>query len=143
MKGTNLAARVATCAQIKVDFVLPVGTHGDGIDGAVLGANCAARAVFQDAIFDKRSAFARGTKALYMSFIFVAKIAESSKDGIRRGFSKTAEAASTNLPSEPLKLGQILSAAFSEAEAVENVQHAARANPAEGALTAGLVLSEL
>src|SRR5690349_4716630 len=59
--GTYLSARIATRTEVLVDDMLSVRGHGNGIDGATLGAKCAPGARVEDFIFDQRGTFAGGT----------------------------------------------------------------------------------
>src|SRR5579859_1535548 len=70
----RLPARITPGAQVQVDHVPAVGRHGNRFHRATLGADRAAGAVVQNAVLDKRGAFARGTAPFQVSFVLFAKI---------------------------------------------------------------------
>ena len=97
---TSIASYGHTCRQesqrvhlSRVNHVARVGRHGDGVHGAVLGAEGAAGAVVAHAILDERLALAGRTAALQVRFIFVAEIAQRGQHRVGRGLAKAAQAA--------------------------------------------------
>ena len=109
------SARVAPGALLQVNDMPAIGCHRDGFDRAPLGANRAAGAVIEDAIFDEGGAFAGGTATFQVRFVFLAKVSEGRQDGIGRGFAKATEAAGTYLAGQLLQMSKVLALTFADA----------------------------
>ncbi len=141
--GAGGAAGIASGAFIEIDFVELIGSHFDGVRGALLGAPGAPDAVILDDVFDEGFALTGGAASLEMFFILVSEISQGGEDGVGRGLSQSTDAAFFDLCGEFFEFFEISGAALSLAESFEDPEEDFGADSAEGALAAGFGLSEL
>jgi len=78
-----------------------------------------------------------------VGLVLVPEVAQGGEHRVGRGLAQPAEAGGLDHPGEMLQLLQIVAFALAGAEPLQDVQHAAGADAAGGALAAGLVLREL
>ena len=106
--GAYFAAGVATRAKVEVNFMPRVGSHRDGMNGAMLRAKSATCAGRGDLVLDKSGALSGRTMALQVSLIFAAEIAQGREDRIGRRFSQAAQTArSQRYDSRDLRMSKI------------------------------------
>src|ERR1039458_5602610 len=135
----HLPARVAARALVQVYYVPRVGSHRDGINGAMLGADGAAGAVLLHAVLDEGCALAGRAPALQMRLILVAEIPQRGQHRIRRGLAEAAQTALSDLGGQLLEFLKMPAAGFAGAEEIEQFEHPLRADATEGAFAAGQI----
>lgn len=140
---TDHPARVTSGAKVLVDLMSLIRRHRNRVNRTVLGADRATGALFSHLVLDQSPAAPGRASALQVPLIFFAEIAQGREDRIGRGFAQTAEAPLADLLGEPFEFWQVLLLALARAEPIQNVQHAAGTNSAEGAFAARLILGEL
>jgi hypothetical protein len=101
--GAGCAAGVAAGAEGGVDFVLFVGSHGNGVYGTALRTAGAADATVVDGVVDQGLAAFGGAAPLKVCGIFLAEMFECGENRIGCGFAKSAETATLDLVGEMLK----------------------------------------
>ena len=140
--GTHLPARVTARAQVHVHAVPAIRSHGDRVDRTMLCAERAADAGPVDLVADQRGAFAGRAFSLQVRFVFVAEVLERGQHGIGCRLAQPADAARHDTARQLFELFQIPFAAVARADAIQDLQHPLRADAAERALAARLVLRE-
>src|ERR1035438_5485090 len=139
----DLTAHVTAGAEVLIHFVLLVRTIRDRSHGAGLRAQGTTDAVVRHAIADQgRAAAGRTTLLVQVGFVLLAKIAERGGNRVGRGLTQTAEAPTADVVGEGLQLFEVVAAAVSFAEPIQNLEHALGADTAEGTLAAGFRLRE-
>ena len=70
----HLVASVTTRASVQINRMLFVGSHGDGIDRAMLGTKRAANALVVDTIVDQVKTLASWAVSVEVCFVFLTKV---------------------------------------------------------------------
>ena len=119
-----------------------IGLHGNGIHGTVLGAEGTADAVLCHPVLDQGLTFAGRAAPLDMGLVFRPEVMQGGEYGIGRGLAQAAETRLLDLMGQLIQGIQIAGLALALTESFQDVKHTPRADAAEGALAAGLILGE-
>ena len=122
--------------------MLLVRLHRNRIGRTVLGASRAPDAIVRDAVRDEVLAHSGRTSARQVRLVLLAEIAERRKHRVRGRLPESAEASPLHHSAQVFERLQVARPALARDDAIQNVQHAPRADPAIRALAARLVLRE-
>ena len=114
--------------------------NGIGRTGfSTLGATDTCFRYFQ---FDHLFTSTRAANTLYMLFIFLAEVFQRGEDRVRCGLTQATECHLLDADRQLLQFVNVFHRTFTGTKPIEDVQHAANTDPAEGTLATRLLASE-